>query len=52
MACGDFGGEPLGSVSLYFLIISSYNYDNNVNLGNTKTNDLSCLFKEKTDMGA
>lgn len=47
-----FGGEPLGPVRLQFLTLDSYNFDNNVNLGQAKLNDLSLLFKEKTDMGA
>lgn len=30
----------------------SYNYDNNANLGTAKVNELSSLFREKTDRGA
>lgn len=30
----------------------SYNYDNNTNLGTAKVNELSTLFREKTDRGA
>lgn len=30
----------------------SYNYDNNTNLGTAKVNELSSLFREKTDRGS
>lgn len=37
---------------MYLQYKYSYNYDNNTNLGTAKVNDLSSLFREKTDRGA
>lgn len=30
----------------------SYNYDNNINLGSVKVNELALLYREKTDRGS
>lgn len=44
----------MGTVRILFVhtIPFSYNYDNNTNLGTAKVNELSSLFREKTDRGS